>query len=86
MTEPCSCPQCRHERSPSHATLILFGSELLEVAEAHPGHGDWPLYPPGRFRGEEFKLYEQIAGPLEPCGPDCDAMCVCDTEPDEEED
>lgn len=46
-------------------------------------HGDWPLHPPGRFRGEEFKLYEQVAGPLEPCGPDCDAMCVC--QPDAEE-
>lgn len=41
-------------------------------------HGDWPLVVPPEQSSEEWELYEAMAGPLEPCGPDCDAMCVCD--------
>jgi hypothetical protein len=48
-------------------------------------HGDWLLYPPNRLRGEEFLLYEGVAAPLESCGPDCDALCVCDHEEEKDE-
>lgn len=42
----------------------------LEQTEAHWG---------------DFDLYRRMTAPLEPCGPDCDVMCVCPLGNDEGE-
>lgn len=49
-----------------------------------PGtHGNWPLYLPPDRGSEDWALYQAVSGPLVPCGPDCDADCVC---PDQDDD
>jgi hypothetical protein len=47
-------------------------------------HGDLPFYISPEEPSEEWKLYEALSGPLEPCGPDCDVACVCDEDEDDE--
>ena len=48
-------------------------------------HGDRrPLLVPPPELTEPWLLYLAMAGPLEPCGPDCDALCVCPGEVDQE--